>query len=150
MKSNTCHRCGEPAAGFYCDGCRRVINRNRRARKLIRFRNCFCGQQAEHHLDGSFLCAKHFEMDRRRLFQDPSVTAENIRRSNIESERRRYGRLKAAGVCVTCAKAPSYTGCVRCHECQEKRRAVNARYKGRRLDPLPQHPWRAANKTLFA
>ena len=112
-------------------------------RKLVKFRNCFCGVQAEKFLDGSFLCRKHWEFDRLRLLQDPDVTAANIKASNARSEKARYTRLKSAGICVTCGSRPNYFGCVRCEECQAQRRAYRGKLVG------GSHRWKNANHSLF-
>jgi hypothetical protein len=148
--SHLCHKCGDAAEGYYCAECREAVNENRRNRNLVRFRNCYCGSQARHTRDGAFFCGRHYMMERMREFQDPQVTAENIRRSNLESEKRRYSRLKELGVCVTCAKAEAYFGCIRCHACQAKRRALNARSKGTAAPALPIHPFKFSNNVLFA
>jgi hypothetical protein len=145
-----CHKCGDASDGFYCADCRESRNEDRRNKRLIRFRNCFCGCQATHHRDGAFFCGRHFQMERMREFQDPAVTAENIRRSNIESEKRRYARLKEAGICVTCAKRDSYFGCIRCEQCQAKRRELKRRSLGKPIPNSSIHPWKAANRLLFA
>ena len=111
-----------------------------RGRRLIKFRNCFCGVQAVKFMDGSFLCRKHWEMDRARTLQDPHVTAYNIKECNARCERERSARLKAKGLCVTCGKLPNYTGCTRCESCQAKRRALQASYRGKSQSTI--HPWR--------
>jgi hypothetical protein len=144
-----CHLCGDASHGFYCGACSDAKNEARRNRRLIPFRNYFCGKQATHHRDGGFFCLGHFQMERMREFQDPAVTAENIRQSNIESEKRRYARLKDAGICVTCGKAPSYFGCVSCESCQAKRREMKARSLGKPIRDGAMHPWQAANNRLF-
>lgn len=113
-----------------------TINEQRRNRKLIRFRNCFCGQQAERVLDGTFLCARHYGFERERLRQDPRETARNIRESNLASEKRRYARLKGEGMCVTCGNSSAMKTAVRCEPCQAKRRM----WRGIKLSGL--HPWR--------
>ncbi len=118
-----------------------------RGRRLVKFRNCFCGKQAEKFMDGMFLCLRHWEADKARLIQDPRVTQENIRRCNARCEKERYQRLKEAGLCVTCGKRPNYFGCIRCEICQEKRRTINY---ASRLKPYEIHPWKQANKMLFA
>ena len=112
------------------------------ARRLIPFRNCFCGKQAEKFRDGTFLCQRHWIADRARLFQDPRETLANIRESNARSEKARYARLKDAGICVTCGNAESYFGCVRCEQCQSKRREYHHAYRGRKS--CEPHPWRAS------
>lgn len=117
-------------------------------RRLVKFRNCFCGQQAAKYYDGQFLCEKHFEADRTRYLQDPAVTAANIRESNARCEKARYERLKEAGLCVTCGKRESYFGCLRCETCQAKRRALNYASRGRRFDG--PHPWNLANHVFFS
>ncbi|MCV6900658.1 hypothetical protein OE165_26845, partial [Escherichia coli] len=48
------------------------------------------------------------------FLQDPKVTEANIKECNARCEKDRYARLKAAGLCVTCGKAPNYFGCLRC------------------------------------
>ena len=116
-------------------------------RNLIKFRNCFCGVQAEKFSHGSFLCLKHWQADRERSFQDPKVTEANIRESNARSEKNRYAKLKAAGLCVTCGKRPNYFGCIRCETCQAKRRELHYASRGRKLDG--PHPWKIANDALF-
>jgi len=112
-----------------------------KASRLIRFRNCFCGKQAEKFRDGMFLCMRHWEADRMRLFQDPKVTAANIRESNAKCEKERYARLKESGLCVTCGKKEAYFGCVRCHDCQAKRRKYHYAYRGAKSNE--PHSWRA-------
>jgi hypothetical protein len=119
-----------------------------RGRRLVRFRNCFCGAQAEKFMDGSFLCLKHWEMDRARTLQDPKVTAANIKESNARSEKNRYAKLKAAGLCVTCGKRPNYEGCCRCVECQEKRRKLHYASRGKLIGG--EHPWKIANQIFFS
>jgi hypothetical protein len=111
------------------------------AKRLIPFRNCFCGRQSEKFRDGMFLCLRHWQADRMRLLQDPRVTAENIKASNARCEKERYARLRAAGLCVTCGKRESYFGCVRCQECQAKRREYHHAYRGAKSNE--PHPWRA-------
>ena len=113
-----------------------TINAQRRNRGLVRFRNCFCGKQAERVLDGSFLCSRHYALDRARLFQDPAETARNIRESNLASEKRRYARLKSQGLCVTCGQSPATKTAVRCEPCQIKRRE----WRGKKL--TGPHPWK--------
>lgn len=113
-----------------------TINTQRRNRKLIRFRNCFCGEPAEKVMDGSFLCLRHWALDRARQFQDPAETARNIRESNLASEKRRYARLKGEGMCVTCGNSSAMKTAVRCEPCQAKRRM----WRGIKLSGL--HPWR--------
>jgi hypothetical protein len=115
-----------------------------RGRRLVRFRNCFCGVQAVKFYDGQFLCLRHFEADRARYRQDPKVTEENIKACNARCEKERYARLKADGLCVTCGKRPNYDGCVRCHECQAKRRAYRGKLVG------GEHQWKAANRIFYA
>ena len=115
-----------------------------RGRRLVRFRNCFCGAQAVKFYDQQFLCLRHYEADRSRYLQDPKVTAENIRKCNARCERERYARLEAAGLCVTCGKRPNYEGCKRCHECQAKRRAYRGKLVG------GEHQWKTANRIFFA
>ena len=109
-------------------------------RRLAKFRNCFCGKQAAKYYDGQFLCRRHFEADRARYLQDPKVTAANIKECNARCERERYARLKAAGLCVTCGKRPNYFGCLRCMECQEKRRKLHYASRGKKVGGI--HPWR--------
>jgi len=118
-----------------------------RGRRLVKFRNCFCGVQAAKFMAGSFLCLKHWEMDRARTLQDPKVTEANIKESNARSEKNRYAKLKAAGLCVTCGNRPNYFGCLRCETCQEKRRKLHYASRGKKLDG--PHPWRMANNFLF-
>ena len=119
-----------------------------RGRRLVRFRNCFCGVKAAKFMDGSFLCLKHWEMDRARTLQDPKVTAANIKESNARSEKNRYAKLKAAGLCVTCGKSPNYEGCCRCVECQEKRRKLHYASRGKLRGGV--HPWKIANQIFFS
>ena len=119
-----------------------------RGRRLVRFRNCFCGVQATKFMDGSFLCLKHWEMDRARMLQDPKVTAANIKACNARCEKDRYAKLKAAGLCVTCGKRPSYEGCARCVECQEKRRKIHYASRGKLIGG--EHPWEIANQIFFS
>lgn len=118
-----------------------------RGRRLVKFRNCFCGVQAEKFYDGQFLCGKHFDADRARYRQDPTVTAANIRECNARCERERYARLVAAGLCVTCGKLPSYFGCKRCEPCQEKRRKAHYASRGKLIGG--EHPFKAANRIFF-
>jgi len=118
-----------------------------RGRRLVRFRNCFCGVQAVKFYDGQFLCQRHFEADRARYLQDPKVTAENIRECNARCEKERYARLKEAGLCVTCGKRPNYVGCLRCEECQEKRRKL---HYASRIKLCQVHPWKQANQMMFS
>lgn len=120
----------------------------KRGRRLVRFRNCFCGAQAVKFYDGQFLCQRHFEADRARYRQDPAVTAANIRECNARCEKERYAALKAAGLCVTCGKRPYYTGCIRCVECQEKRRKLHYASRGKLIGGT--HPWKNANEILFS
>lgn len=110
----------------------------------MRFRNCFCGEQAVKFYDQQFLCQRHYEADRARYLQDPEVTAANIRECNARCERERYARLEAAGLCVTCGKRPSYEGCKRCHECQAKRRAYRGKLVG------GEHQWKTENRIFFS
>jgi hypothetical protein len=120
-----------------------------RGRRLVKFRNCFCGAQAEKFMDGSFLCLHHWKADRARQFQDPEVTAANIRECNARCEKSRYTRLKDAGLCVTCGKRPNYFGCLRCETCQAKRRELHYASRGKPM-PFPVHPWKASNSTIFS
>jgi hypothetical protein len=106
------------------------------AKRLIPFRNCFCGKQAEKFYNGQFLCMRHFEADRALYLQDPTVTAANIRECNARCEKRRVARLKAAGLCVTCGKRDANPNATRCETCQAKRRA----YRGAKSNE--PHPWR--------
>jgi hypothetical protein len=99
-------------------------------------------------MDGSFLCLKHWQMDRARTFQDPKVTAANIKESNALSEKNRYAKLKAAGLCVTCGKRPNYEGCCRCVECQENRRKLHYASRGKLRGGI--HPWEIANQIFFS
>lgn len=117
------------------------INEMRRKRRLIKFRNCYCHKQATRVIAGTFVCDEHYAMERERMFQDKRDTERNIKECNARCERERYAKLKAAGLCVTCGKRKSYEGCLRCPECQEKRRALNAKYRGKSDTPI--HPWRA-------
>ena len=119
-----------------------------RGRRLVPFRNCFCGVQSVKFYDGQFLCLRHFEADRARYLQDPKVTAANIRECNARCERERYARLEADGLCVTCGKRPNYHGCKRCVECQDKRRASHYASRGKLVGGI--HPFRAANIIHFA
>jgi hypothetical protein len=143
LMQSSCHKCGEAADGYYCGDCRAWINEARRNRKFIRFRNCFCGTQAVRFRDGSFLCARHYQAERERCMQDPDITAENIRRSNAECEKRRVARLKNRGLCVTCGQRPANSGITRCEPCQAKRR------KAKILAPGQAHPWEMANRQIF-
>lgn len=118
-----------------------------RGRRMVKFRNCFCGVQSVKFMAGSFLCQKHWEMDRALMFQDPEITETNIKACNARCEKNRTARLKAAGLCVTCGQRPNYTGCTRCHQCQEKRRAYHHAYRGKKL--TSPHPWKIANNMLF-
>jgi hypothetical protein len=119
-----------------------------RGRRLVKFRNCFCGKQAEKFYDGQFLCGRHFEADRARYRQDPKETAANIKACNARCEKDRYARLKEAGLCVTCGKLPAYFGCLRCEKCQEKRRAIHYASRGKKLGGI--HPWKASTIIHFA
>ena len=119
-----------------------------RGRRLVPFRNCFCGVQAAKFYDGQFLCLRHFEADRARYRQDPKETAANIRECNARCERERYARLEAAGLCVTCGKRPNYDGCKRCVECQEKRRKLHYASRGKLIGG--EHPFKSANRIFFA
>jgi hypothetical protein len=112
-----------------------------RGRRLAKFRNCFCGQQAAKFYDGQFLCRRHFEADKARYRQDPAVTAANIRECNARCEKRRVERLKSLGLCVTCGKRESNPNATRCEVCQAKRRALQASYRGKSDSPI--HPWKA-------
>ena len=116
----------------------------RRGNRLAKFRNCFCGVQAAKFMDGMFLCRRHWEADKARLRQDPAVTQANIRESNARCEKRRYEKLKLAGLCVTCGKLPNYFGCLRCEPCQEKRRKLHYASRGKKLGEL--HPWKAGDR----
>lgn len=118
-----------------------------RGRRLVPFRNCFCGVQAAKFMDGSFLCLKHWEMDRARYLQDPKVTEANIKECNARCEKDRYARLKAAGLCVTCGKAPNYFGCLRCESCQEKRRKLHYASRGKLIGGV--HAWKIATQIFF-
>lgn len=118
-----------------------------RGRRLVKFRNCFCGVQAVKFMAGSFLCRKHWELDRARSLQDPKVTEANIKECNARCEKDRYARLKAAGLCVTCGNRPSYFGCLRCEECQEKRRKLHYASRGKLSGG--EHPWKIANRNFF-
>jgi hypothetical protein len=119
-----------------------------RGRRLVCFRNCFCGSQAVKFYDGQFLCKRHYESDRARYLQDPKVTAENIRKCNARCEKERYARLKAANICVTCGKRPNYQGCTRCLQCQEKRRKLHYASRGKLIGG--EHPFRSANRMFFS
>ena len=119
-----------------------------RGRRLVRFRNCFCGVQAAKFYDGQFLCQRHFDADRARYRQAPEVTAANIKECNARSERERYAKLKAAGLCVTCGKRPNYFGCLRCESCQDKRRAYHHAYRGKLIGGV--HPFKTDNQILFS
>lgn len=119
-----------------------------RGRRLVRFRNCFCGVQAAKFMDGSFLCMKHWEMDRARTLQDPKVTEANIKACNARCERERSARLKADGLCVTCGKRESNPNATRCETCQAKRRALQASYRIK--SDCPVHPWRLDYKRKSA
>ena len=112
-----------------------------RGRRLVRFRNCFCGVQAVKFYDQQFLCQRHFEADRSRYLQDPKVTEANIKECNARCERERSARLKAAGLCVTCGKREANPNATRCEVCQAKRRALQASYRIK-SDALI-HPWKA-------
>ena len=118
-----------------------------RGRRLVKFRNCYCGLQAEKFMDGSFLCMKHWMIDRSRMFQDPAETAYNIKQCNARCERERSARLKAAGLCVTCGNRGANPNATRCEVCQAKRRALQATYRIKSTAPV--HPWRAANDRFF-
>jgi len=98
--------------------------------------------------DRQFLCLRHFEADRRRYLQDPTVTVANIKECNARCERERSARLKAAGLCVTCGKRPNYEGCCRCLECQEKRRKLHYASRGKLRGGV--HPWKIANQIFFS
>lgn len=119
-----------------------------RGRRLVRFRNCFCGVQAVKFMDGSFLCLRHWEADRSRLFQDPEVTAANIRECNARCEKRRSERLKSLGLCVTCGKHEANPHATRCEACQAKRRALQASYRMRSDSPI--HPWLLQKRLHFS
>jgi hypothetical protein len=119
-----------------------------RGRRLVRFRNCFCGVQAVKFMDGSFLCQRHWEADRARLFQDPEVTAANIKECNARCEKRRSERLKSVGLCVTCGKRESNLNATRCEVCQAKRRALQASYRMR--SEFSMHPWLLAKHRHFS
>ena len=115
---------------------------------MVPFRNCFCGEQSAKFMDGSFLCWKHWEMDKARTFQDPAVTAANIKESNARSEKNRYAKLKEAGLCVTCGKAPNFFGCIRCETCKKKRRVITRAARGKLRGGV--HPWRIASHFHFS
>lgn len=119
-----------------------------RGRRLVRFRNCFCGAQAVKFYDQQFLCQRHYEADRARYLQDPSVTEANIRECNARCEKRRVERLKSLGLCVTCGKREANPNATRCEVCQAKRRALQASY--RRKSESSIHPWKAANQQHFS
>lgn len=114
-----------------------------RGRRLVRFRNCFCGAQAVKFYDQQFLCQRHFEADRRRYLQDPAVTAANIRECNARCERERSARLKAAGLCVTCGKREANPQATRCEVCQAKRR------KPKVTEQKGRHLWKRWNDITF-
>lgn len=86
-------------------------------------------------------------MDRARTLQDPAVTAANIKESNARSEKNRYAKLKEAGLCVTCGTRKSYVGCVRCYECQAKRRELHYASRGKLRGGV--HPWKIANQMFY-
>ena len=114
-----------------------------RGRRLVPFRNCFCGVQAAKFYDGQFLCQRHFEADRCRYLQDPAVTVANIKECNARCERERSARLKAAGLCVTCGKREANPQATRCEVCQAKRRKPKVENsKGR-------HSWKRHNDLTF-
>ena len=114
-----------------------------RGRRLVPFRNCFCGVQAEKFYYGSFLCLKHWKMDRARYMQDPEVTAANIKECNARCERERSARLKAAGLCVTCGKREANPQATRCEVCQAKRR------KPKVTEQKGRHLWKRWNDLTF-
>ena len=111
-----------------------------RGRRLVRFRNCFCGAQAVKFYDQQFLCQRHFEADRSRYLQDPRVTEANIKECNARCEKARNERMKAAGLCVTCGKREANPNATRCEVCQAKRRALQASYRMKSDSPI--HPWK--------
>lgn len=114
-----------------------------RGRRLVPFRNCFCGVQAAKFYDGQFLCLRHFQADRSRYLQDPAVTAANIRECNARCETRRNERLKGLGLCVTCGKREANPQATRCEICQAKRR------KPKVTEQKGRHLWKRWNDLTF-
>lgn len=135
-EAGLCGQCGTvPSVKFYCPDCSESRNEYQRARKLIPFRNCHCGQPATCFRFGNFYCHAHGEAEKSRH----QMTEREARQSYLQSKReyaaRIYHERKAQGLCI-CGRL-AMQGVVACEKCR--------RWQGK-IDkpkaPPANHPWR--------
>ena len=68
------------------------------------------------------------------------ITTEEDRISNRQSRKKRYEKLKQAGLCTDCGK-PAYNGSVRCFECKLKHNRIS-KQKYREKHPISRDVFR--------
>ena len=135
-ESGLCGQCGTvPSVKFYCPDCSESRNEYQRARKLIRFRNCHCGQPATCFRFGNFYCDDHREAEKSRHQMTEREARESYLQSKREYAARVYRERKEQGLCI-CGR-PAMQGVVACEKCR--------RWQGK-IDkpkaPPVNHPWR--------
>lgn len=135
-EAGLCGQCGTiPSVKFYCPDCSESRNEYQRARKLIRFRNCHCGQAATCFRFGNFYCDTHREAEKSRHMMTPREARESYLQSKRQYSARVYRERKEQGLCI-CGR-PAMQGVVACEKCR--------RWQGRLNPPkapATNHPWR--------
>ena len=130
-EAGLCGQCGTVASvRFYCPDCAASRNQYQRARRLIRFRNCFCGKPATCFRFGNFYCDTHREAEKSRHQMTERESRESYLRSKRAYSARIYRERKAQGLCI-CGK-PAMQGVVACEKCRRWQRKINtANHPGR-------------------
>ena len=130
-EAGLCGQCGTVASvRFYCPDCAASRNQYQRARRLIRFRNCFCGKPATCFRFGNFYCDTHREAEKSRHQMTEREARESYLRSKREYAARIYRERKAQGLCI-CGR-PAMQGVVACEKCRRWQGKINT----------AKQPWR--------
>ena len=131
QEAGLCGQCGTVASvKFYCPDCAESRNEYQRARKLIQFRNCHCGEAATCFSLGNFYCDKHREAEKSRHQMTEREARESYLRSKREYSARIYRERKAQGLCI-CGKL-AMQGVVACEKCRRWQGKINT----------AKQPWR--------
>lgn len=135
-EAGLCGQCGTiPSLKFYCPDCAESRNQYQRARRLIRFRNCFCGKPATCFRFGNFYCDTHGENEKSRHQMSEREARESYLQSKREYSARIYRERKAQGLCI-CGR-PAMQGVVACEKCRRWQGKINAPKQ-----PSYNHPWK--------
>lgn len=110
IEAGLCPRCGDANDGdrYYCGACNAAHNEHKRCKRLIRFRNCFCGAKATETSGGTFYCPQHWSAEQDRM-KKPKVWYE-AHKQKLNAKR---AWKRENGICRICNEkaVPSYTHC---------------------------------------